>query len=148
MAAQVLATAAGGGDDDLCIECIRLDGVRLTVRVLQDATVGHLKAAVAAHQHGLPAGQQRLIFCGQALDDDAASLSSVGITSESVVHLVPAADGRGNSAKTADPAAVLAADWRVYDDDYYQAGHKQVVVVGGGGGGGGDNDDNDDGDAS
>ena len=144
----MLATAAGGGDDNVCIECIRLDGVRLTVWMLQDATVGHLKAAVAAHQHGVPCGQQRLIFFGLALDDDAAWLSSLGITSESVVHLLPAVDGRGNSAKTAAPAAVLAADWRVYGDEYYQAGHKQDGAGGGGGSGGGDDDDNDDGDAS
>jgi hypothetical protein len=99
------------------ISCLRMNGVHLWVPVLPDATVGDLKAAMAAHKDGLPADQQRLIGLGRWLDNDAVTLRSLEITRHTIITVVRVPDGRGISAKRADPpaAAVLADEGRVYD---------------------------------
>ncbi|KAJ3071969.1 hypothetical protein HDU98_004497 [Podochytrium sp. JEL0797] len=59
------------------------------------STIADLKAAVLAHQF-VPIDQQRLIFQGRQLTDDAAALGKVGIEDGSTVHLVLRLVGGGD----------------------------------------------------
>jgi hypothetical protein len=85
-----------------------MDEQRLTVKSLtgtsfvlvvdvQCTTVAEVKAMVADRQGGVPANQQRLIYCGRELEDQH-SLRHYGIANESYLCLVEVGGPRGEAS--------------------------------------------------
>jgi len=65
-----------------------LEGKEITLAVQPSDTVGVVKRKLEDHLQGITADQQRLIFKGRRLEDDARTLAEYKVENRSTLHLV------------------------------------------------------------
>jgi len=98
-----------GPSISITIKSNSISGGRVNVDVPANGTVGEAKQAIAAAT-GITMEQQKLIFMGKILGDNAATIAGVGVKAGLVVHLVVAKgvqkEGAGSSAKGSSATSV------------------------------------------